>query len=145
MINQLLLGSTIIVITVIVQVVFFNIAIDRLTRIGRWLSDSASFLKTSFIMVIVVLWTLLGITVSTWIWAVLFKVIGALATLDEAIYFATVTFTTLGYGDITLTTEWRLLSSLAAVNGLIIFGLNTAFLVQFVEKTRGLHMKKDKH
>ena len=142
MINQLLLGSTLIVVTVIVQVIFFNIAIDRLTRIGQWLSDSASFLKTSLVMVVVVLWTLLGITVSTWLWAVLFKFIGALDTLDEAVYFATVTFTTLGYGDITLSAEWRLLSSLAAVNGLIIFGLNTAFLVEFVKKTQSLHLKK---
>ncbi|MGH1484661.1 MAG: ion channel [Cellvibrionaceae bacterium] len=144
MINQLFLGSIIIVLTVVIQVIFFNIAIDRLTRIGQWLVSPASFLKTSTVMVMVVLWTLLGITLSTWIWASLFTVIGALASLDEALYFALVTFTTLGYGDITLAMEWRILSSLAAVNGLIIFGLNTAFLVQFVEKTRGLHSQNNK-
>ncbi|MGS2718780.1 ion channel [Eionea flava] len=141
MINQLLLGSLIIVVTVIIQVAFFNIAISRLVRIGQWLVTPASFLKTSMIMVVVVLWTLLGITLSTWIWASLLLMVGALPSFEEALYFATVTLTTLGYGDITLNVDWRLLSSLAAVNGLIIFGLNTAFLVQFVEKTRGLHLK----
>ncbi len=141
MINQLLLGSLIIVVTVIIQVIFFNIAINRLVRIGKWLVTPASFLKTSIVMIAVVLWTLFGITLSTWIWASLLLIIGALPSFEEALYFATVTLTTLGYGDITLNIDWRLLSSLVAVNGLIIFGLNTAFLVQFVEKTRGLHLK----
>lgn len=144
MINQLLLGSVVIVITVIIQVVLFNIVIAQLTRIGHWLSHPASFVKTSMVMTAVVLWTLLGITINTWIWALLFKMIDALATFNEALYFATVTFTTLGYGDITLSDEWRLLSSLTAVNGLIIFGLNTAFLVEFVKKTRGLHLPQEK-
>jgi hypothetical protein len=47
MINQLLLGSLIIVVTVIIQVTFFNIAINRLVRIGKWLVTPASFLKTN--------------------------------------------------------------------------------------------------
>lgn len=141
MINQVLLGASVITATVIIQVIFFNIAISYLTRIGQWLAHPASFLKTSSVMVVVVLWTLLGITVSTWLWAILFFLSGTLSTLEEALYFTIVTFTTLGYGDITLDTDWRLLSGLTAVNGLIIFGLNTAFLVQFVEKTRGLLSK----
>jgi hypothetical protein len=35
-----------------------------------------------------------------------------------------------------LSSEWRILASFAAVNGLIIFGLNTAFLVEFTNRLR---------
>ncbi|MGH1439063.1 MAG: potassium channel family protein [Cellvibrionaceae bacterium] len=141
MINQLLLGSIVIVSTVIIQVVLFNVAILYLTRIANWLNNPASFLKTSIVMTAVVLWTLLAITIIAWVWAFLLLQVGALNALEEALYFVTVTLTTLGYGDITLNANWRLLSSMIAVNGLIIFGLNTAFLVQFIQKTRGLHIK----
>lgn len=140
MIQQLVIGSAIIIYTIFIQVVFFNIAIQKLTKIGNWLSHPPSFIKTSLVMVAVVLWMLLGLTINTWSWAIVFMVLGALPTLENALYFSTVTFTTLGFGDIVLSPDWRVLSSMTAVNGLFIFGLNTAFLVQFVEKTRGLHV-----
>jgi hypothetical protein len=54
--------------------------------------------------------------------------------LEPSIYFADMTFTTLGYGDITVGTDWRLLASLTAVNGLIIVGLNTALLVEALSR-----------
>ncbi len=143
MFNQLIIGSVIIVLTVIIQVVFFNMAIAKLTNLKDWLSQSASFIKTSIATIAVVLWLLAGITISIWTWALLFVLTGSIGTLEEAVYFATVTFTTLGYGDITLDINWRILSSLAAVNGLIIFGLTTAFLIQFVDKVKDLHLKTD--
>lgn len=38
-------------------------------------------------------------------------------------YFPAVTFTTLGYGDITLSSEqWRLLIGIEALNGLLLLG-----------------------
>jgi hypothetical protein len=40
-----------------------------------------------------------------------------------------VTFTTLGYGDITLTESWRLLAAFEAANGSIMFGWTTALVV----------------
>lgn len=57
------------------------------------------------------------------------KAIRAIASLEDAIYFALVTSTTLGYGDITLGSRWRLFGAMAAVNGLLTFGLSTAFLI----------------
>jgi|TARA_B110000114_G_scaffold30928_1_gene31906 hypothetical protein len=43
-----------------------------------------------------------------------------------------VTFTTLGYADMVLDERWRFLSNMTAVNGLIVFGLSTAFSVEFI-------------
>ncbi|MEM9736953.1 MAG: ion channel, partial [Pseudomonadota bacterium] len=47
-----------------------------------------------------------------------------------ALYFSVVAFTTLGFGDVLLPQEWRLLAGLSAANGLLIFGVSTAFLVE---------------
>ena len=41
-----------------------------------------------------------------------------------------VNLTTLGYGDIILPTDWRLLSGVCAANGLLLFGLCAAFLYE---------------
>jgi hypothetical protein len=51
-----------------------------------------------------------------------------LQSLEASLYFSAVTFTTLGYGDITLSSDWRLLSGLEAIDGILLIGWSTAFL-----------------
>lgn len=67
-------------------------------------------------------------------WAVTYLMLGALANLEEALYFSIVTFTTLGYGDITLSGEFRLLASFEAANGIIIFGWSTAIIMAVAQR-----------
>lgn len=71
------------------------------------------------------------------IWAVAYRLltpIGSLDTFEKAVYFSSVTFTTLGYGDITLPLEeWRLLSGVEALNGILLVGWTTAFLFAVVQ------------
>ena len=50
-------------------------------------------------------------------------------SLEKAVYFSVVTFATLGYGDITLIDhEWRILSGIEALNGVLLVGWTTALL-----------------
>jgi hypothetical protein len=58
-----------------------------------------------------------------------------LGTFEEAIYFSFVTFTTLGYGDITLPEIWRILSGFEALNGVLLIGWSTAMLFAVVQRT----------
>jgi len=68
------------------------------------------------------------------IWALAYRQLGAFADFDTALYFSMVTFTTLGYGDITLEPRWQLLSALEAANGIMMFGWTTALLFAFVQR-----------
>ena len=68
------------------------------------------------------------------IWAIGYIALGAIETREEAVYFSMVTYTTLGYGDITLTEHWRLLSAIEAANGIIIFGWTTAVVIAVVQR-----------
>lgn len=65
-----------------------------------------------------------------WIWAVTFRLVGEFDTMEAALYFSTVSFTTVGYGDLTASVEWRLLGSFEAAAGMLLFGLSTAFLFE---------------
>jgi hypothetical protein len=77
--------------------------------------------------------TVLGLflvhTVEVWTWAGAYLQLGAVRGLENALYFATVTYSTLGYGDITLQRDWRLLSALEGIDGFILIGWSTAYLV----------------
>ncbi|MGI9570612.1 MAG: potassium channel family protein, partial [Desulfobulbia bacterium] len=63
------------------------------------------------------------------IWAITFTKLEALPDFLTAFYFSTVTYTTLGYGDIVLDDKWRLLASFEAANGVIMFGWTTALVI----------------
>lgn len=70
-------------------------------------------------------------------WAFTYKTMipsGELANYEEAIYFSLVTFTTLGFGDITLSEGWRVLSGIQAMNGILLIGWSTAILFAIVQR-----------
>jgi hypothetical protein len=68
-------------------------------------------------------------TVQVWIWAGVFLLADVLPDLNTAVYFALVTYTTLGYGDVLLGPGLRIFASFAAVAGMLGFGISTAFVV----------------
>jgi hypothetical protein len=76
------------------------------------------------------------------IWAGAYQLllpVNELASFEEAVYFSFVTFTTLGYGDITLSEGWRLLSGIEALNGILLVGWTTAMIFSVVQNIwRGL-------
>lgn len=141
MVTQILVGAVVIFVTIVIQVLFISIAIEVLKKRGTWLVKPPFVIKTTIALVAVVLWLIAGISLSAWSWAGIFLLAGIFQSLEPALYFSIVTFTTLGYGDIVLNPEWRILASFAAVDGLIIFGLNTAFLVEFTSRLRSIQEK----
>jgi voltage-gated potassium channel Kch len=63
------------------------------------------------------------------LWAVVLTLSQALPDFEEALYFALTTYTTVGYGDVTLEGDARLFGTMAAFAGILTFGLRTALLV----------------
>jgi len=60
--------------------------------------------------------------------AAVFQLGGEFADFATALYHSTVNFATLGYGDIVMSEQARLLGALEAVNGVMMFGLTTGLL-----------------
>jgi hypothetical protein len=135
-ITQLIYGSLLIVGTVIIQVAFISTLTHSLQHMTSWLSRPPIQIKTITVLSAMVLWLVAGLSVSAALWAWVYLLIGVFNHLEPALYFSIVTFSTLGYGDIVLDAQWRLLGSLTAVNGLIIVGLNTAVLVEAITRIR---------
>lgn len=141
MLRQMLIGTVLIGLTVIFQAAFTVVGLRCLDWLERH-KHRFSHHHAIFIIVFFVLLMFVGIGIDIWIWAVFYHASGALADLEEALYFSTVTFTTLGYGDVILSKEWRLLASFEAANGLMIFGWATAFVVTAVQHFYVWHRSK---
>ena len=59
---------------------------------------------------------------------------GAFDDMEPALYFTTVSYTTLGYGDVTLGPDHRQLAAIYAANGIIMFGWTTALVFAVVQR-----------
>lgn len=137
MLAQLLIGSGIVCVSMVVHALFLTIAIATLRRFGVRVTARPSFAKTLGALIVTTLWLLAAHTVSVWLWAVAFLQLGIFAALEPALYFSLVAFTTLGFGDIILPTDWRLLSGISAANGLLLFGFSSAFLFEVMARLHG--------
>ena len=72
------------------------------------------------------------------VWAVVYVALPGRAGLTgivDSVYFSIVTFTTLGYGDITLTADWHPLAGMEAMAGIMVFGLTTAIMFAVISRT----------
>ena len=132
--GQILLGTCMIALTVTVHAA----GVILLIRLLRGRVTPKDRHPDLFRMVRVLVFTVLALfflhTIEIWLWALLYILLGAFQIMEHALYFSTVTFTTLGYGDITLLPRWRLLSSLEAANGVILFGVSTAFVFAVIQR-----------
>lgn len=132
MLVQVALGAGMIVVTTLIHGVFTILGVERLhDHVER--HPTRSLLRSTLKLSIFVMWLFLAMVIEVWTWAVLYLVLGAIGSIETAVYFSTVTFTTLGFGDITLEEQWRLLSSFEAANGLLMFGWSTALLFAGVQ------------
>jgi hypothetical protein len=130
MITALFIGSVMVVATIVVEALMLGTAINALRHHGHRFAHLHLVSRTIVFLSSLSVWLLLGITIAVWLWGALFIVLGEFQSLNDALYFSIVTATTLGYGDIVLKDEWRLLSGMLAANGLFLFSLNTAFIFE---------------
>jgi Ion channel len=78
-------------------------------------------------------------TVEIWSYAALYHfVLNTTTDFEAALYYSTVTFVSLGYGDVLLSKQWRLVGAIEAANGVILLGWSTAFLVTVISRLQAL-------
>lgn len=136
MILQIALGALLILATILVgSMVWLGLELT-LIRLHGWLMRPPHLLKLVTALFAALVATLAMITVSVWIWALTFYWLDIFGTMEAALYFALVSFTTLGFGDVLLPMEWRLLGGMTAANGFLSFGLVAALLVETMRNIR---------
>jgi len=131
--KQLVIGTIMVVATVLFHVACLVTLIYSLRWVGSVLTLS-NVLKTYVVLGVAVFGILAAHGLEAWIWAYVYRRLGQFEDMATALYFSVVTTTTLGYGDYTLSERWRVLASLQAIGGLILFGASTAFLLEIIRQ-----------
>jgi hypothetical protein len=68
------------------------------------------------------------------IWAVTYRLLGALPSMKVASLYSLNAMTTYGHESVFLEHRWELMGALESLNGIVLFGLTTAFLFRLIQK-----------
>jgi hypothetical protein len=102
---------------------------DLLTLLARWGRASLGERPADILVLLAAISGLfLAHIAEASMWAAFFWKSGHLASFSDGWYFAGVSHTALGYGDVVLEKPWRSLGPICAINGLLTFGCSTATL-----------------
>ena len=139
MINELAVATGMVLLTVVIHAIgLYSVA--RLLRLEEREEAAAHVHPLSprgFATTLVVILSLIALHgTEIWLYAFLYDLIGAVDGLRNAVYFSTVTYGAIGYDDAAMAEEWRLVSAIEGINGIILIGWSTAFFVTVVARMR---------
>ena len=69
------------------------------------------------------------------VWSIAYRLLDVAPAGSDALYFAFLNYTTLGYGDVLPVPRRRLLGPMTAMNGVLLFGWSTAVIFQVLWAT----------
>lgn len=136
MLNQLLLGSAITLISLTGAALVWWVLNEALLWMEPWLKRPPKPAKSLIVILMAVIATMTMMTLGVWLWAVIFTQMLVFDSLEEAVYYSLVAYTTLGLGDVVVPQEQRLLGGMTAANGFLMFGLMTAMLTDTLRHIR---------
>lgn len=134
MLKVLIIGLPVMLLCLAIQAsltgVSFQYYLRHLPAGGVQLKMWGSIRLLMAVMLILMLGNLLQIS----IWGVLFLWLGEFTDLYEAVYHSAVNYASLGYGDIVMSANRKMLGPLEAVNGVLMCGMTAGVLMAILQE-----------
>lgn len=137
MVIQLLVSTVMVLVTVVIHGIGLAI-LGRMLRgevqVERAHHVPGMSLRTmGFTLALVLaLFVLHGLEI--WLYAFLYEGLGAVESLETAVYFSTISYAGIGFDDRYIAPAWRLVAAIEGINGLLLLGWSTAFFVTIVAR-----------
>jgi hypothetical protein len=77
------------------------------------------------------------------IWGTAYRLLGAMPDKRSAVLYSLGAMTSYGHADLFLKPEWQLMGALEALNGMLLFGLTTAFLFSIIQSAWPLGRQRE--
>ena len=135
MIPKLLAAWSLLAVSVAIHATGMAVVLRRTLAVP--VSADGRVWPVTWILIRVAWWLIILHLLEIAVWAIFYWWQQCLPDLESAFYFAGVTYTTVGYGDLVLPKEWRLLGPVEALTGILMCGLSTGFFFAMVSKIHG--------
>ena len=129
---NMLLGLLVMIGCLFVQALLVVIAIGIHGR-NQNLMEARTFGGTLAVISSVMVVLMVGNFLQIMIWAIVFMQLGEFTDFATATYHSAVNFATLGYGDIVMSEEHRILGPMQSLNGVLMVGVSTAVVMSALQ------------
>jgi len=123
-----------IVVSVMYHVIGLSFINDKIMRIARVVKNKHKAVLVALAIGIATLLATLLHAIEAAVWAFVYWILGALPDGKLALLYSLGAMTTYGHESFDLADHWRLMGALEALNGMILFGLTTAFLFAMIRE-----------
>ncbi|MFT5730482.1 MAG: hypothetical protein ACI8PB_004666 [Desulforhopalus sp.] len=106
-------------------------------------SVEMGIIKTAWRLNSLVWWIIVLHMIEILIWGLFYWWQECFSNFEIAFYFSAVTYTTIGYGDILLPVEWRMLAPIQGLTGILLCGLSAAVFFAVVSYLHKMNMEID--
>jgi hypothetical protein len=134
MLFNLFIGSVALSINLGIQVLAVVVLINYFTRRLDTGSSRPGTATDIRLLSLVILVLFLGHMLQATTWAAVFMWLGEFDDRQTAFYHSLVNFTSLGYGDIVMSEQRRLLGAMEAANGVLMFGLSAGSILSVMNR-----------
>jgi len=135
-------GLPLILLTVVIHVFGLALINDRVVRTLLRTTRHRIFMPMfAVIMAAAVLLMTALHGVEAIAWALAFRFLGAVPDNRSAMLYSLNAMTTYGHESISLDAHWQLMGALEALNGMLLFGLTTAFLFAMIQEVWQSHRR----
>jgi voltage-gated potassium channel len=136
--TQLIFATAMAALTVVMHLLGLSVLIAATNRHSSRLQTERHLVLQMLVLVGVSFGLFILHSVEIWSYAVLYHWVGAIRSFEDALYFSTATYATIGDADLTLSKSWRVLGAIEGANGVILLGWSTAFFISIVTRIRAL-------
>lgn len=105
------------------------------------LRPESGFRQITWLIIWTAWWLILIHLAEIAVWGLFYWWQQCLPDAESAFYFAGVTYTTVGFGDLVLPPAWRMLAPVEAMTGILMCGLSTGFFFALVSRMYLLEKK----
>jgi hypothetical protein len=124
-----------IVLNVIIHVLGLGLIVDRVVRVLSRMMGRRHFpIAFTVVMGAAVLSATILHAIEGSIWAVAYRLLGALPDAKTAMLYSLSAITSYGHANVLLEPHWQMMGALEALNGMLLFGLTTAFLFAMIQE-----------
>jgi hypothetical protein len=136
-----------IVFSVVIHVFGLGLVTEQVDRLLHGLMDRRRITSIfALVMSVTVTCAIILHATEAAAWAVAYQTLGALPNNKSAMLYSLSAMTSYGDSGTTLPDKWRMMGALEALNGMLLFGLTTAFLFAMIQKVRPIGGKQvDRH
>jgi hypothetical protein len=131
--SNFLVGVPVMLLCLVVQVAVVFWCVRYCARHSAQGSDDRALLATVVPLAVSMLAMMTANVLQIALWGCLFVQLGQFEALYPAIYHSAVNFTSLGYGDVVMGEDWKLLGPLEAANGVLMMSMTAAALTAILQ------------